>query len=77
MDCLCSNYYWYINKYTEKKNFFFEKLLSFIIVALALPLILAPYTRQLLIKNKYIIYRDDLGMDIPNDDPDIKHIRRY
>ncbi|CAF4641081.1 unnamed protein product [Rotaria sp. Silwood2] len=47
------------------------------IVNIALPLILSPYTRQLLIKNKHIIYRNDLGLEIPNDNPDVKHIRRY
>ncbi|CAF3371680.1 unnamed protein product, partial [Rotaria sp. Silwood2] len=46
-------------------------------INIALPLILSPYTRQLLIKNKHIIYRNDLGLEIPNDNPDVKHIRRY
>ncbi len=51
--------------------------MCFIIVALVLPLILSSYTRQLLITNKQIIYRDESGAEIPNDHPDVKDIRRY
>ena len=61
----------------KKTNWFCFHMLYFIIVALTLPLILSPYHRQLLIKNKHIIYRDELDMEISNDDPDVKYIRRY
>ncbi|CAF3819351.1 unnamed protein product [Rotaria sordida] len=43
-------------------------------INIPLPLILSPYTRQLLIKNKHIIYRDDLELEISNDSPDVKYI---
>ncbi|CAF0867992.1 unnamed protein product [Adineta ricciae] len=45
--------------------------------ALTLPLILSPYNRQLLMKTKTIIYRDEFDVELSHDDSDVKYTRRY